>query len=167
MLGTTLAGGVARRIEAVPRLAAMQLEPAVTRKEFLARWRDVIVTIVDRGTYLDVEDVGGLVDASFPGADEIFGLLVLAQLLAGSGAKDAADRWKRFVIDTAPTGHTLQLLRMPDFRAGERLFALLWGAAERVAAGRRPRSRRRPANSSAFFFKSPFKCESYKAMIRR
>src|SRR5207237_8197958 len=28
-----------------------------------------------------------------------------------------------------------QLLRMPDFRAGERLFALLWGAAERVAAG--------------------------------
>ena len=69
VLGTTLAGGVARQIEAVPRLAAMQLEPAVTRKEFLARWRDVIVTIVDRGTYLDVEDVGGLVDASFPGAD--------------------------------------------------------------------------------------------------
>jgi primosomal protein N' (replication factor Y) len=28
-----------------------------------------------------------------------------------------------------------QLLRMPDFRAGERLFALLWGAAERVAPG--------------------------------
>jgi arsenite/tail-anchored protein-transporting ATPase len=114
VLGTTLAGGVARRIEAVPRLAAMQLEPAVTRKEFLARWRDVIVTIVDRGTYLDVEDVGGLVDASFPGADEIFGLLVLAQLLAGSGAKDAKDRWKRFVIDTAPTGHTLRLLTLPD-----------------------------------------------------
>ena len=39
VLGTTLAGGVARRIEAVPGLAAMQLEPAVTRKEFLARWR--------------------------------------------------------------------------------------------------------------------------------
>ena len=28
-----------------------------------------------------------------------------------------------------------QLLRVPDFRAGERLFALLWAAAERVAAG--------------------------------
>ena len=28
-----------------------------------------------------------------------------------------------------------QLLRLPDFRAGERLFALVWGAAERVAAG--------------------------------
>jgi len=28
-----------------------------------------------------------------------------------------------------------QLLRAPDFRAGERTFALLWSAAERVAAG--------------------------------
>jgi primosomal protein N' (replication factor Y) len=28
-----------------------------------------------------------------------------------------------------------QLLRRPDFRAGERLFSLLWAAAERVAAG--------------------------------
>jgi primosomal protein N' len=28
-----------------------------------------------------------------------------------------------------------QLLRVPDFRAGERLFALLWAAAERVKAG--------------------------------
>jgi primosomal protein N' len=28
-----------------------------------------------------------------------------------------------------------QLLRLPDFRAGERLFSLLWAAAERVAAG--------------------------------
>ena len=40
VLGTTLAGGVARRIEAVPGLAAMQLEPAVTRKEFLAHRED-------------------------------------------------------------------------------------------------------------------------------
>jgi primosomal protein N' (replication factor Y) (superfamily II helicase) len=28
-----------------------------------------------------------------------------------------------------------QLLRLPDFRAGERLFSLLWAAAERVATG--------------------------------
>jgi primosomal protein N' (replication factor Y) len=28
-----------------------------------------------------------------------------------------------------------QLLRLPDFRAGERLFALMWAAAERVARG--------------------------------
>jgi primosomal protein N' (replication factor Y) (superfamily II helicase) len=28
-----------------------------------------------------------------------------------------------------------QLLRLPDFRAGERLFSLIWAAAERVAAG--------------------------------
>src|SRR5262249_56266586 len=28
-----------------------------------------------------------------------------------------------------------QLLRLPDFRAGERLFSLLWAAAERVAMG--------------------------------
>ena len=98
----------------MPALSAMQLDPGAARSAFLGRWRDTIVTIIDRGTYLDIEDIAGLVDASFPGADEIFGLLVLARLLTPGESKDARSPWTRFVIDTAPTGHTLRLLALPD-----------------------------------------------------
>jgi arsenite-transporting ATPase len=109
-LGMTLAHGEPRSVDEAEGLSAMQLDPLAARAAFLSRWRDVLITIVDRGTYLDAEDIGGLVDASMPGADEIFGLLVLAQLLT----PDARSRPNRLVIDTAPTGHTLRLLTLPD-----------------------------------------------------
>ena len=108
-LGLPLAGGVAKPVG--NGLAAMQLDPAAARQAFLAQWRDVLVTIIDRGTYLDTEDIGGLVDASFPGADEIFGLLVLGQLAMRDGS---SREWRRLVVDTAPTGHTLRLLELTD-----------------------------------------------------
>jgi arsenite-transporting ATPase len=96
-----------------PNLDARQLDAAELRREFLDRWRDVLAQIVDRGTYLDREDVEGLVDAALPGADEIFALLALADLLA-----DIHSPYARIVVDTAPTGHTLRLLALPDtFRA--------------------------------------------------
>ena len=96
-----------------PELDARQLSAAELRHDFLARWRDMIAEIVDRGTYLDRDDVDGLVDAALPGADEIFALLALADLLA-----DASGRYARIVVDTAPTGHTLRLLALPEtFRA--------------------------------------------------
>jgi arsenite-transporting ATPase len=111
-LGVSLDGGAAREIRSA--LHAMQLDPAAARTAFLARWRDVLVTIVDRGTYLDADDIGGLVDAAFPGADEIFGLLALADLLASLTRTPAETPWTRLVVDTAPTGHTLRLLALPE-----------------------------------------------------
>ena len=111
-LGVRLESGTAREVR--PRLHAMQLDPAAARTAFLTQWRDILVTIVDRGTYLDADDIGGLVDAAFPGADEIFGVLVLADLLAGITKASDDRRWSRLVVDTAPTGHTLRLLALPE-----------------------------------------------------
>jgi arsenite/tail-anchored protein-transporting ATPase len=93
-------------------LSAFQLDAAVERDRFLERWREVLVTIVDRGTYLERSDVAALVDGALPGVDETMALLRLTEL-----ATD--DRWQRVIIDTAPTGHTLRLLDLP------RSFALL------------------------------------------
>ena len=99
-------------------LDVRQLDANELRRAFLEQWRDVIADIVDRGTYLDRDDVDGLVDAALPGADEIFALLALAEVLT-----DPASAYRRVVIDTAPTGHTLRLLALPEtFRA---LIALL------------------------------------------
>ena len=93
-------------VSGVGALDAMQLDAIAARDAFLARWRETLITIVDRGTYLDDEDITGLIDAALPGADEAMALLALAEL-AGGG------QWQRVVIDTAPTGHTLRLLALP------------------------------------------------------
>ena len=106
-------GTDAAPVRGVANLDARQLDSATLRDRFLGRWRDVIAEIVDRGTYLDRSDVDGLVDAALPGVDEIFALLALADLLA-----DTASPYARIVVDTAPTGHTLRLLALPEtFRA--------------------------------------------------
>ena len=103
----------ASEVRGHPNLDARQLSASELRTEFLGEWRDTIAEIIDRGTYLDRDDVDGLVDAALPGVDEIFALLALADLLA-----DRASPYARIVVDTAQTGHTLRLLAMPEtFRA--------------------------------------------------
>jgi len=103
--------GEPQRVRSVPSLWACQLDATTARAEFLRKWGGVLATIIDRGTYLDREDVEGLVDATLPGIDETMALLALA---------DLAERgeWQRVFLDTAPTGHTLRLLSLPEtFRA--------------------------------------------------
>ena len=98
------------------RLCVMQLDAQHERDAFLQRWRSVLVTILDRGTYLNPDEVAGFVDDALPGADEAMAVLALLELERDS-------RWERIIVDTAPTGHTLRLLSLPEtFRA---LIALL------------------------------------------
>ena len=105
-------------VTSAPGLDARQLAASELRRDFLDRWRDVIAEIIDRGTSRDRGDVDGRVPAALPGADEIFALLALADILA-----DPSSTYRRIVVDTAPTGHTLRLLALPDtFRA---LLAML------------------------------------------
>src|SRR5439155_17595154 len=111
-LGVALKEGRTYHLRKLPALSARQLDARSARRTFLRRWRDTIVTIIDRGTYLDVGDIEGLVDAAFPGADEVFALLALGELLERNVA-GGEDRWRRIVVDTAPTGHTLRLLELP------------------------------------------------------
>ena len=92
-------------------LFAMQLDAQHERDTFLGRWRSTLVTILDRGTYLGADDIAGFVDDALPGADEAMAVLALLELERDS-------RWERIVVDTAPTGHTLRLLALPEtFRA--------------------------------------------------
>ncbi len=63
--------------------------------------------IADRGTFLDQSDIQGLMDAALPGMDELAAYLEIAKWIQD-------DSYYRIIIDTAPTGHTLRLLEMPD-----------------------------------------------------
>jgi arsenite-transporting ATPase len=59
------------------------------------------------GGMLGDEDGEGLLGSGMPGADEAAAIQQLMRLLDD-------DRFERVVVDTAPTGHTLRLLELPE-----------------------------------------------------
>ena len=59
------------------------------------------------GEALGGEDAGDLFGGATPGADEIAAVRLLIEHLDD-------DRFERVVVDTAPTGHTLRLLELPE-----------------------------------------------------
>ncbi|MEH0021882.1 MAG: ArsA family ATPase [Desulfobacter sp.] len=63
--------------------------------------------IARRGTFLDDDDIQGFLDLSLPGMDELMAFLDMAAWVEQS-------RYDFIIVDTAPTGHTLRLLEMPD-----------------------------------------------------
>lgn len=66
-----------------------------------------ITTILDRGTYLDPDDINEFVGLSLPGIDELMALLEIARIVE-------EDKYDLVVVDTAPAGHTLRLLELPN-----------------------------------------------------
>lgn len=99
------------RVQGVRDMWAAAVDSGFAFSKWLAPRRDVVAEIALAGTYLDREDVEGLLKLSLPGIDEVIGLLEIVTL---AGAWRATDRRAlQVVIDTAPTGHTLRLLHAP------------------------------------------------------
>ncbi|RXK49000.1 ArsA family ATPase [Halorientalis pallida] len=76
-----------------------------------AAYQEIVASLAadfrDAGIALTDEDVERLFQAGFvPGSDEIASLQFFLDY--------ADDEWDRVVFDTAPTGHTLRLLTLPD-----------------------------------------------------
>jgi len=63
--------------------------------------------IASRGTFLDEDDINQFLGLSLPGMDEIMGFLEISHWI-----KD--ETYAAIIVDTAPTGHTLRLMGMPD-----------------------------------------------------
>ncbi len=110
-LGDALACRLGPRPRPVPvrrgTLRAVELDADAALARWLDQRRDALATIALRGTYLDREDVERFLSLSLPGTDELIGLLELARLARASPLDEV-------VVDTAPTGHTLRLLQMPE-----------------------------------------------------
>jgi arsenite-transporting ATPase len=121
-LGDALGRRVGARVTRVPANGTMLHALELDADRALARWlrarREPLHLIAERGTYLDHADVDRFLDLSFPGVDELVGLLELTRV-AESG------RYESVVVDTAPTGHTLRLLSVPE--AMQRIAAVLGG----------------------------------------
>ncbi|MDT5296437.1 MAG: arsenite/tail-anchored protein-transporting ATPase [Acidobacteriota bacterium] len=92
--------------ERAPRLFAREMDAALALEEFKQKHRGVLAEIADRGTILDEADINDLLDLSLPGMDEVMALFELSEV-------ERAEAYSRVVVDTAPSGHTSRMLRLP------------------------------------------------------
>lgn len=63
--------------------------------------------IANRGTYFDREDINDFFSLSLPGMDELMGIMTMMNQLESR-------EYDVIVLDTAPSGHTIRLLSLPD-----------------------------------------------------
>jgi arsenite-transporting ATPase len=91
-------------------LFAAEIDAVALARKWLSSRMEALREIALRGTWLDEEDVGELLGLSLPGIDEAAGLLDLLRI-------GRSRRYDVIVVDTAPTGHTLRMLGMPEVLA--------------------------------------------------
>jgi arsenite-transporting ATPase len=96
---------VARRGRA--RLVAREMDASASLEEFRERHRLAFALIAERGTLLDEGDVDELLGLSLPGMDEVMALFELSRF-------EREGEYARIVVDTAPSGHTWRLLKLPE-----------------------------------------------------
>ncbi len=89
------------------RLFAYEMDASLALERFRAAHGKVLAEIAERGTLLDEEDINELLSLSLPGLDEVMSLFELSEL-------DREGKYAHIVVDTAPSGHTTRLLRLPE-----------------------------------------------------
>lgn len=85
---------------------AQEFDAKELLEDFRSKHLMVLKTILDRGTYLDQEDIKEFVEKPLPGMDEIMAIIKIADLLQ-------EEKYHLIILDTAPTGHTKILLSLP------------------------------------------------------
>jgi arsenite-transporting ATPase len=89
------------------RLFAYEMDASLALERFREAHGKVLAEIAERGTLLDEEDINELLSLSLPGLDEVMSLFELSEL-------DRQGTYAHIVVDTAPSGHTSRLLRLPE-----------------------------------------------------
>lgn len=88
-----------------PNLDIVQMKAEECLENFKTKHAEKLREIARRGTFLDDEDITRFLDLSLPGMDELMAFLEISGWVG---------RYRTIVVDTAPTGHTLRFLTIPD-----------------------------------------------------
>jgi len=97
-----------RAIADRPNLQVRALDAQRLLEAFKARYGRVLELLVERGSFVQGEDLSPVWDLSWPGLDELMGILEIQRILRDQEAD-------RVVVDMAPSGHTLNLFGLMDF----------------------------------------------------
>lgn len=92
----------------LPNLKVRALDAEHLLKNFKAQYGDVLELLVERGSFVEGEDLTPVWDLEWPGLDELMGILEIQRILRAGEAD-------RVVVDMAPSGHTLNLFGLMDF----------------------------------------------------
>ena len=101
-------GETATPLSDLPNLQVRALNAVTLLGEFKERYGDTLEVLVERGSFVDGEDLTPAWDLGWPGLDELMGVLEIQRLFN----EDEVDR---IVVDMAPSGHSLHLFEMMDF----------------------------------------------------
>ena len=89
------------------RIVAFEMDAGLALENFRNEHGPVLAEIAERGTFLDESDISELLNLSLPGLDEVMALFELSEL-------DRSGDFKHVIVDTAPTGHTVRLMQLPE-----------------------------------------------------
>lgn len=95
------------KITSVPNLWAMEIDAKIVLKEFKEEYGEDILDILHKGTYLEDKEVEEMFELDIPGLDEVMGLKKITDFMD-------SQEYDLYIVDTAPTGHTLRLLALPE-----------------------------------------------------
>jgi len=95
------------KIEGFQNLWAMEINAQKELEKFKKKYGEDILDILQQGTYLSDEETEEIFSLDIPGLDEVMGLKKITDFM------DSSD-YDLYVLDTAPTGHTLRLLTLPE-----------------------------------------------------
>lgn len=99
---------VAQPLPDRPNLQVRALQAEILLQSFRQTYGPALELIAERGSWFGREDLLPIWDLAWPGVDELMAILEVNRLLA----REEVDT---VILDTAPTGHTLRLLELPDF----------------------------------------------------
>jgi len=94
-------------INGLNNLQALEIDAHKLLEDYRKKNSPLIKKIASRGTYFDDEDIASFFDLSLPGIDEVMAVREIARILR-------TGQYDLIIMDTAPTGHTLRLLALPE-----------------------------------------------------
>mgnify|MGYP001558605678 FL=1 len=100
-------GSEIKQIKGVDGLSAMEISAEKALSNFKIEYQDEMKRLFDTSTYLDKEDIDSMLALPIPGIDEVMGFKTIVDLIEKG-------EFDKYVVDTAPTGHALRLLTLPE-----------------------------------------------------
>ncbi len=88
-------------------LFAMEIDAKKVMNEFRGKYAKDILDILQQGTYLSNTETEEMFSLDLPGMDEMMSFKKITDFMESSD-------YQLYIVDTAPTGHTLRLLTLPE-----------------------------------------------------
>ncbi|HTK11203.1 MAG TPA: ArsA family ATPase [Ktedonobacteraceae bacterium] len=90
-----------------PNLFAIEIDTLKAFRAFKQEHTKDILEILQQGTYLSQEEIKDMFSLDLPGMEEMLSFKQISDSMSGA-------EYQVYIVDTAPTAHTLRLLMLPN-----------------------------------------------------